>query len=80
VTAPRVLLVGYYGKGNFGDDVLLRVTHRIVTGKLPQARIYILVDGSNGDYVNNMLGDVTLLAPGRHGHFDWIVHGGGGCF
>ncbi len=80
MTAPRVLLVGYYGKANFGDDVLLFVTHQRVKKALPNAHISVIVDGAGGDYITSMLGDVTLLPPGRHGHFDFIIHGGGGVF
>ncbi len=76
----RVLLVGYYGKGNFGDDVLLAVTHAIVRQHVPHAQISVLVDGDVGSYVKRMLPDVTLLPSGRHGHFDQIIHGGGGVF
>lgn len=77
----RVLLVGYYGKGNFGDDVLLLASHTILRTAIPDAQISILIDGDAGGYVPAMLGgDVTILPPGRHGHFDLIIHGGGGVF
>lgn len=76
----RILLVGYYGKGNFGDDLLLVITHALIKQHFPDAAISVIVDATHGDYVASMLGDVTLLKPDRHGHFDLIVHGGGGVF
>lgn len=76
----RILLVGYYGKGNFGDDVLLKVTHSLVKQALPLAELSVITDGDDSDYVASMLGDVRVLKPGRHGRFDVIVHGGGGVF
>jgi polysaccharide pyruvyl transferase WcaK-like protein len=76
----RILLMGYYGKGNFGDDVLLCVTHALLRTHYPDAQFSVVVDGAHGDYVKHMLGGVTVLPPGRHGHFDLIVHGGGGVF
>lgn len=76
----RLLLVGYYGKANYGDDVLLHTTYRICREYAPDAQINVIVDGNRGDYVAAMLPDVTILPPGRHGAFDMIIHGGGGVF
>lgn len=80
MNASRILMAGYYGKGNFGDDILLQVAYGLVREQWPQAEISLLVDGDRGAYVNRLLGPVTMLPPGRHGHFDLIVHGGGGVF
>lgn len=76
----RILLVGYYGKGNFGDDVLLNVTHGLLRRALPDAKFSVIVGEEGGEYVRNLLGDVAILKPARQGHFDIIVHGGGGVF
>lgn len=76
----RVLLVGYYGKANFGDDILLRATYRLCRDALPDAQISIIIDGNRGDYVATLFPEAIILPPGRHGHFDMIVHGGGGVF
>lgn len=80
MTAPRVLLVGYYGKGNFGDDVLLKVAYQLLKSTIPNAKISVIVDGDSENYLSKMLGDVDILKPGRHGNFDFIIHGGGGVF
>ena len=77
MTLQRVLLVGYYGKGNFGDDLLLKVTHSLLKRLLPNAHFSVIGDGP---YIKQLLGDVEILKPARHGHFDFIVHGGGGVF
>ena len=76
--APKILLVGYYGKGNFGDDVLLKTTHALLKEALPDAVFSVVIGGDAGGYVPKLLGKITTLKPGRHGHFDLIVHGGGG--
>ena len=80
MTTPRILIVGYYGRGNFGDDLLLHITFRLLKTALPTSQISIIVDGNDGHYIQTMLDDVTILPPGRHGHFDYIIHGGGGVF
>lgn len=78
--SKRILLVGYYGKANFGDDLLLRITYRLCREYAPDATIYVIVDGNRGEYLATMLPDAVVLPPGRHGEFDMIVHGGGGVF
>ncbi|WP_457676130.1 polysaccharide pyruvyl transferase family protein [Thiolapillus sp.] len=77
----RILLTGYYGKANFGDDVLLKVAHGISRKWWPDADISVLCDGYRDDYLGKLLKeDVTILAPGEKGEFDLVVHGGGGTF
>ena len=77
----KVLLVGYYGKGNFGDDVLLKVTHGIVRKWRPDAEISILCDHYKEDYLPALIGEkVRIIQPGNRECFDLIVHGGGGTF
>ncbi len=80
MTQKRILLLGYYGKGNFGDDVLLKVTYELLRCAVPEASISVIVDGDGKNYVRNLLGNVNVLKPARHRHFDLIVHGGGGVF
>lgn len=77
-----VLLQGYYGRGNFGDDVLLKVTHALVKRAWPDSVVFTRCAGSAHGYVPAMLGDasVTVLPYSRGRHFDVIVHGGGGTF
>jgi len=77
----KILLVGYYGKANFGDDVLLKVAHGRVRQWQPDAEIYILCDQYRDDYLSVLVGEnIRLIQPGYQGHFDLIVHGGGGTF
>ena len=77
----RVLLIGYYGKGNFGDDLLLKVTHSIVRRHLPSAEIAVHCDTYDQDYFATLIGGTPrILRPGDREHFDLIVHGGGGTF
>lgn len=79
-SAERILMVGYYGHGNFGDDVLMLVTYRLLRHRFPEAEISVLVSNPRADYITKLLGNVILLTSSIHGHFDRIVHGGGGVF
>ena len=77
----KVLLLGYYGKANFGDDVLLKVTHSLVRELLPGADISVCCDRYIDDYLPTLLGEnLCILKPGDSEHFDLIIHGGGGTF
>jgi polysaccharide pyruvyl transferase WcaK-like protein len=88
----RLLIAGYYGFGNFGDDLLLSCVHAMVRKRFPCADIFIFANYSENlsganveagyrDYIHNMLdGRVSLIDWTYKGHFDLIVHGGGGVF
>ncbi len=80
MTTPRILLVGYHGKANFGDDVLLKVTHSIMRLQVPEILITVLVDGNDGGSLTAMLDDVETIGPGTREYYDMIVHGGGEAF
>lgn len=76
--SPAILLTGYYGWGNFGDDILLMVTYNLVKNLVPNASISIEVAGPGTDYIARFFPEATVLEAGRLGHFDAIIHGGGG--
>ncbi len=77
----RILLTGYYGKANFGDDVLLKVTYGLVRKWRPEADVSILCDQYIDDYVSKLINEeVSIIVPGDKGHYDVIIHGGGGTF
>lgn len=74
-----VLLVGYYGQRNFGDDVLMKVAHSIAREWLPGRNIGVL--GVREPYVRHLLGDDVDFVPfGGGRRFELILHGGGGTF
>lgn len=75
----KVLLVGYYGKGNFGDDVLFKVTYNFVRQWQPNAEINVLCDEYKEHYLPKLIEeDIRIIEPGNREHFDVIIHGGGG--
>ncbi len=77
---PEIVLIGYYGKANFGDDVLLKVSHALARQILPSAAIAVRA-GSEADYFDRLLGEpVTFLPFGTRENHELIIHGGGGNF
>jgi polysaccharide pyruvyl transferase WcaK-like protein len=87
-----VLLKGYYGFGNFGDDLLLISIERIVRALYPEALISVFSNYNERlpgfsrfhgyqEYLRALLsGPVQIVDWSTKGHFDLIVHGGGGVF
>lgn len=80
MTKTSVLLQGFYGYANFGDDVLMVVTHRIMRCALPDAEMTIMTDASDARYVAQMLPDVKVEPMNPRARFSMIIHGGGGVF
>jgi len=75
-----ILLKGYYGFGNLGDDLLLLSLHRHLRKDFPLSFLQIEIPGS-GDYVSDLLGaSVPQYRPGDPALFDAVVLGGGGVF
>lgn len=80
MTVPDVVLVGYYGRGNFGDDVLMTAAHRIARSILPGASIGVRL-GSNVPYPSRLLRENIISVPfGSRDRHRLIIHGGGGTF
>jgi polysaccharide pyruvyl transferase WcaK-like protein len=76
-----ILLVGFYGKGNFGDDVLFKVTYNMVLKWQPNAKISVLCDQYLEHYLPKLIKEeIRVIHLGNREHFDVIIHGGGGTF
>ena len=74
------ILIGYYGRSNFGDDVLMVVTHDVARQSYPDHRIAVRT-GTKVDYVERFLGvDVQQIPFGTRDRHRMIMHGGGGTF
>ncbi len=75
-----VVLLGYYGRGNLGDDLLMIVAHALARQILPDARIAIRT-GTPATYFDRLLGQsVERLPFGTRDRHRLILHGGGGTF
>ena len=75
-----VILVGYYGRGNFGDDVLMVVTNALARHILPGASIAMRI-GTSATYPARLLGpDIGRIPFGTRDRHRLILHGGGGNF
>lgn len=80
MNSPDTVIVGYYGRGNFGDDVLMVVAHALARKILPRARI-ALRTGTPATYPQRMLGGHIEQIPfGTRDRHHLIIHGGGGNF
>jgi polysaccharide pyruvyl transferase WcaK-like protein len=76
----KVILKGYYGKGNLGDDVLMINTYHLVRKLLPKCEIVICSDGHQSSYIKNLLGEIEIVKSNTPLEVDWVFHGGGGVY
>lgn len=91
----KVLLKGYYGFGNFGDDLLLISIHQLITEIFPDADITIFSNASKNNpdfpfkdrknynqYIMKLMNDDSLrIIDWTHREiFDTQINGGGGVF
>lgn len=80
MTRPEIVLLGYYGRMNFGDDILMAVAWRIAAQIMPGAGRAIR-SGTDLDYPARLLGEaVPRIGFGTRDRHELILHGGGGTF
>ncbi|MEJ2005684.1 MAG: polysaccharide pyruvyl transferase family protein [Cyclobacteriaceae bacterium] len=88
----KILLKGYYGFGNFGDDLLLLVVWKLIRKSHPRSDIRVFsnfnenLPGYNQSegynrYIHKLLGkEVGLLDWNSNEDFDLVINGGGGIY
>jgi len=88
----NILLKGYYGFGNFGDDLLMLISYRILKEKYPDSSITIFSNNTENikefrnktdynNYIFKIIGEkVPLIDWTVQAHFDLIFEGGGGTY
>jgi polysaccharide pyruvyl transferase WcaK-like protein len=77
----KILIQGYYGFENIGDDILMMITYNLITEKYPDAEISVFSNAKNNAYIEELVGKkLDYLNSETFGNFDLVVHGGGGVF
>lgn len=77
----RILLTGYYGFQNLGDDLLFICNYRLLEKLYPGSTIDVLTESSDPSYLGNLIGKrLQYLKSNSSGYYDIIWHGGGGVF
>jgi polysaccharide pyruvyl transferase WcaK-like protein len=79
--ATKVIIRGYYGFGNLGDDLLMLVGYRMIIKIFPQADVLICSNSNTNAYIHTFLGaQVQLIKDHDLLEADWILDGGGGVY
>ncbi len=77
----RILLTGYYGFGNLGDDLLFICNYRLLQKIYKDCQIDVFTESPAPSYLNRFAGKPLTFLNGRSsGDYDIIWHGGGGVY
>lgn len=76
----KILIKGFYGFGNFGDDILMITAHKIIREIFPHAKIFIGSESKEPNYIFKFLRHVEIVNSSENLEVDWTIHGGGGVF
>lgn len=76
----KIVLKGFYGFGNFGDDILMLTTYKITKEIFPQAEILISSESKNPNYIHKYFPGIKIINATENLKVDWTIHGGGGVF
>lgn len=88
----KILLKGYYGFGNLGDDILMLVSYKSLKKKFPDVTLDVFsnytkrLDGFEkqpdyNTYIHHIIGEQPRLIDWTyHESYDLLVDGGGGIY
>ena len=77
----KIVIHGYYGFGNFGDDLLCKVSIEFCRNFFNDPEIYILTYAPKPGYIDELTeGPITLINETRRVNADVLLVGGGGLF
>jgi len=76
----KIVLQGYYGWGNLGDDILMLTALYLTRKEFPNAEIFICTESKQPNYIKKYIGELPIVSSSSSLNVDLIIHGGGGVY
>ncbi|QCK16486.1 polysaccharide pyruvyl transferase family protein [Mangrovivirga cuniculi] len=79
--SDKILIKGYYGFGNFGDDVLMVTTINLIKSIKKDSELHIFSNSESNQYLNKLIDyEFKVVNWENTGNYSYLVHGGGGTY
>lgn len=78
----KIVLKGYYGFGNFGDDLLMLVCSKWIKEVFPASTLVVSTASNSGEYIPRLTDGLveSVISTNPEPKADLIIHGGGGTY
>jgi polysaccharide pyruvyl transferase WcaK-like protein len=76
----KIILMGYYGFGNLGDDILMITAYKVCLDIFPPSEFIVCTESKNPTYIKKFIPGVRIVNSTANITADMVIHGGGGVF